>query len=447
MLDSIQASILFIVIFLVQGVAAAMGAMDVIALILGLALLIFGICALIGFYARKRSVFIMSLSASSTRQRHTILGGGTRYEIAELVLSTIPNFELKQKDRILHLFTEKKKYTYAFMQEIQEALDEQQNNIDSLLVHNQVNIPAEEPFAFESQIDTDTYPVDLSSRSTNESLLQIPNELENTISNVTTPSLTAPNQKEKSKKDLNNIKKELRTPSKTKRRQPKTSSNSKQTNSSMRQLTMTQLFDSFESPKSTVNSTPIKQEPETQADDTVIFMPESIIGLAQPSASTSDDENDQNNLSYSIFYGREPRPSNIQPLKRKTISSPNINEQVTNEDENTQNEGILGTPYSGIESEELLYACPMCRNYWLGLPKELRHKEGLTCRHRQRPVARSPEHFWSLGMPSTQTCIERGYGGVLPPDNPIERPRRPRRQHHRKLQEQQQPQQEDSDED
>ncbi|CAF4373141.1 unnamed protein product, partial [Adineta steineri] len=147
------------------------------------------------------------------------------------------------------------------MQEIQEALDEQQNNIDSLLVHNQVNIPAEEPFAFESQIDTDTYPVDLSSRSTNESLLQIPNELENTISNVTTPSLTAPNQKEKSKKDLNNIKKELRTPSKTKRRQPKTLSNSKQTNSSMRQLTMTQLFDSFESPKSTVNSTPIKQEP------------------------------------------------------------------------------------------------------------------------------------------------------------------------------------------
>ncbi|CAF0848261.1 unnamed protein product [Adineta steineri] len=429
MLDSIQASILFIVIFLVQGVAAAMGAMDVIALILGLALLIFGICALIGFYARKRSVFIMSLSASSTRQRHTILGGGTRYEIAELVLSTIPNFELKQKDQI------------------QEALDEQQNNIDSLLVHNQINIPAEEPFAFESQIDTDTYPVDLSSRSTNESLLQLPNELENTISNVTTPSLTAPNQKEKSKKDLNNIKKELRTPPKTKRRQPKTSSNSKQTNSSMRQLTMTQLFDSFESPKSTVNSTPIKQEPETQADDTVIFMPESIIGLAQPSASTSDDENDQNNLSYSIFYGREPRPSNIQPLKRKTISSPNINEQVTNEDENTQDEGILGTPYSGIESEELLYACPMCRNYWLGLPKELRHKEGLTCRHRQRPVARSPEHFWSLGMPSTQTCIERGYGGVLPPDNPIERPRRPRRQHHRKLQEQQQPQQEDSDED
>jgi hypothetical protein len=79
----------------------------------------------------------------------------------------------------------------------------------------------------------------------------------------------------------------------------------------------------------------------------------------------------------------------------------------------------------------------MCRNYWLGLPEELRRKESLTCRHRQRPVVRTPEHFWSLGIPSTQTCIQRGYGGVLPPDKPIERPRRPRRQYQRKLQEQQ----------
>lgn len=49
----------------------------------------------------------MSLSSSSTtRQNYTVLGGGIRYETAELVLLTIPNFELKQKGRILHLFTE-----------------------------------------------------------------------------------------------------------------------------------------------------------------------------------------------------------------------------------------------------------------------------------------------------------------------------------------------------
>jgi hypothetical protein len=55
MLDIIPCSILFLLFFVVQGVAAAMGAMDVIALIIGLVILIFGLCALIGFYARRRS--------------------------------------------------------------------------------------------------------------------------------------------------------------------------------------------------------------------------------------------------------------------------------------------------------------------------------------------------------------------------------------------------------
>jgi hypothetical protein len=52
----------------------------------------------------------MSISSTTTRQVHTVLGGGIRYETAELFLSTIPNFELKQKGRILHLFTEVRNY-------------------------------------------------------------------------------------------------------------------------------------------------------------------------------------------------------------------------------------------------------------------------------------------------------------------------------------------------
>jgi hypothetical protein len=52
----------------------------------------------------------MSLSPATTRQIHTVLGGGRRFETAELILSTIPNFELKQKGRILHLFTEVRNY-------------------------------------------------------------------------------------------------------------------------------------------------------------------------------------------------------------------------------------------------------------------------------------------------------------------------------------------------
>jgi hypothetical protein len=61
----------------------------------------------------------------------------------------------------------------------------------------------------------------------------------------------------------------------------------------MHQMTMTQLFDPIESPRSATISTPIKQEPQSPIDDTVMFMPESLVGLAQPSGSTSDYENEQ----------------------------------------------------------------------------------------------------------------------------------------------------------
>jgi hypothetical protein len=96
------------------------------------------------------------------------------------------------------------------MQEIQEALDERQNNFDSLLA----NIPLAQPFAFESQIDTDINPINLSLKSTDELLQQS----ESNISNETVPLLAAPNEKENqnqrwtSKKDLPDIKTEAVTP-------------------------------------------------------------------------------------------------------------------------------------------------------------------------------------------------------------------------------------------
>jgi len=58
-------------------------------------------------------------------------------------------------------------------------------------------------------------------------------------------------------------------------------------------MTMTQLFQPMESPKSNTDLTPIKQEPSTPSDDTIMFMPESLIGLAQPSELMFDIENEQ----------------------------------------------------------------------------------------------------------------------------------------------------------
>ena len=54
-----------------------------------------------------------------------------------------------------------------------------------------------------------------------------------------------------------------------------------------------------------------------------------------------------------------------------------------------------------------------------------------SCRHRAKYQPPStPEHYWSIGFPTTQECIERGYGGVVvqnDADDPAaKRPRRKR---------------------
>ena len=37
-----------------------------------------------------------------------------------------------------------------------------------------------------------------------------------------------------------------------------------------------------------------------------------------------------------------------------------------------------------------------------------------TCRHRAKYQApATPEHYWSVAFPTTQECIDRGYGGVV----------------------------------
>lgn len=54
MLDTIQSSFILLLFFVVQGVCA-FDAWDGIALVLGLVIGIFGLCALIGYLTRARS--------------------------------------------------------------------------------------------------------------------------------------------------------------------------------------------------------------------------------------------------------------------------------------------------------------------------------------------------------------------------------------------------------
>ncbi|MCJ8728358.1 hypothetical protein PDJAM_G00003520 [Pangasius djambal] len=57
------------------------------------------------------------------------------------------------------------------------------------------------------------------------------------------------------------------------------------------------------------------------------------------------------------------------------------------------------------------HTCKECEIYYADLPEEERQKKLSSCsRHRFRYIPPStPENFWDVGFPSTQTCIERGY--------------------------------------
>ena len=56
---------------------------------------------------------------------------------------------------------------------------------------------------------------------------------------------------------------------------------------------MTQLFDPIELPESSTNSMSVKQEPTTPVNDTMMSVLESLVGLAQPFETMSNNENEQ----------------------------------------------------------------------------------------------------------------------------------------------------------
>ncbi|KAM4718637.1 DNA endonuclease RBBP8 isoform 1-T2 [Anableps anableps] len=68
--------------------------------------------------------------------------------------------------------------------------------------------------------------------------------------------------------------------------------------------------------------------------------------------------------------------------------------------------------------------CKECEMYYAHLPEEEKQKKLSACsRHRYLYVPPcTPENFWEVGFPSTQTCIERGY--IKEEKNPQARSRR-----------------------
>ncbi|KAM6457316.1 DNA endonuclease RBBP8 isoform 1-T2 [Liasis olivaceus] len=78
---------------------------------------------------------------------------------------------------------------------------------------------------------------------------------------------------------------------------------------------------------------------------------------------------------------------------------------------------VLGFPHIEVvrkkEERRKLpgHTCKECETYYAELPEEEREKKVTTCsRHRSRYAPPdTPEHFWEVGFPSTQMCVERGY--------------------------------------
>ncbi|NWY49659.1 CTIP endonuclease, partial [Chionis minor] len=77
------------------------------------------------------------------------------------------------------------------------------------------------------------------------------------------------------------------------------------------------------------------------------------------------------------------------------------------------------------ERRKLLgHTCKECEIYYADIPEEEREKKLASCsRHRFRYIPpNTPENFWEVGFPSTQTCVERGY--IKEDLSPCQRPKR-----------------------
>ncbi|XP_067888254.1 DNA endonuclease RBBP8 isoform X2 [Heterodontus francisci] len=72
------------------------------------------------------------------------------------------------------------------------------------------------------------------------------------------------------------------------------------------------------------------------------------------------------------------------------------------------------------------HTCKECEVYYADLPEEEKLKKLANCsRHRFRYIPpNTPENFWEVGFPSTQTCVDRGY--IREESTPCQRPRRRR---------------------
>ncbi|KAG9479000.1 hypothetical protein GDO78_012591 [Eleutherodactylus coqui] len=132
-------------------------------------------------------------------------------------------------------------------------------------------------------------------------------------------------------------------------------------------------------------------------------------GPAHPKKGSTKERGDQGKAE-----AYQKQKAYIEPYvqdaerKKSVVDFPHI-EVVRNKEERRK---LLG------------HTCKECELYYADLPEEERGKKLAACsRHRFRYIPpNTPENFWEVGFPSTQTCKERGY--IKEQMSPCQRPRR-----------------------
>ncbi|XP_040209999.1 DNA endonuclease RBBP8 isoform X2 [Rana temporaria] len=127
-----------------------------------------------------------------------------------------------------------------------------------------------------------------------------------------------------------------------------------------------------------------------------------------PKRPPSDKENQAKGMIYQKQKAYVEPYAQTSERKKPTVDFPHI-EVVRNKEERRKLHG---------------HTCKECEMYYADLPEEERAKKLASCsRHRFRYIPPStPENFWEVGFPSTQTCKDRGY--IKEEMSPCQRPRR-----------------------
>ncbi|XP_028380133.1 DNA endonuclease RBBP8 [Phyllostomus discolor] len=169
--------------------------------------------------------------------------------------------------------------------------------------------------------------------------------------------------------------------------------------------------------KSPIGERKMNDSLEDMFDRTTHEEYESCLADSYPQVAEEEEE----------FSAATKKPNTYGDTQDKVIQKAFVEPYFKN---NGRDTGLQNFPHIEVvrkkeERRKLLgHTCKECEIYYADIPVEEREKKLASCsRHRFRYIPpNTPENFWEVGFPSTQTCVERGY--IKEDSDPCPRPKR-----------------------